>query len=430
EPSNIEEAEQLQAEETIPVQNLEQAETVKAVAVQNSGSDTRKKSMANHSISVNVQKLDQLLNLVGELVIAEAMVTQNPELDGLELDSFTKESRQLRKIITEIQDSVMSMRMVPLSPTFFKMQRIVRDMCRQLKKDVQLEVVGEDTEVDKNIIEHISDPLMHIIRNSIDHGIELPDVRAEKGKDERGTVVLEAKNSGGDVLIIIKDDGAGFNRSKILSKAARLGLLSKPEEEYTDKEIYQFVFYPGFSTNEQVTSYSGRGVGMDVVNTNLEHVGGTVVADSVEGEGSSITLKIPLTLAIIDGMIIRIGDAKYTIPIMDITRSLKVKKSDIVIDPSQNEMIKIRGEVFNLIRLKDYFGLDYGLDKIEEGIVLMLENADQTICVFADELIGEQQIVVKNIPKYIKKVNGLSGCTLLGNGDISLIINVPTFFDR
>ena len=384
----------------------------------------------SHSISVSVGKLDQLLNLVGELVISEAMVTQNPELEGLDLDSFTKESRQLRKIITEVQDTVMSMRMVPLSPTFFKMHRIVRDMCKQLNKEVQLEVVGDDTEVDKNIIEHIADPLMHIIRNSVDHGIEKPEQRAQAGKDEKGTVILEAKNSGGDVLIIVKDDGAGFNRDKILEKAKRQGLLFKPEEEYSDKEIYQFIFYPGFSTNEQVTTFSGRGVGMDVVSTNIEHVGGTVIAESVEGEGSSITLKIPLTLAIIEGMIIRIGDAKYTIPIMDIKRSLKITKKDIVLDPNNNEMVMVRGEAYNLVRLNRYFGLDFGADEVEDGIVLMLENSEQTVCVFADELIGEQQIVVKNMPKYIKKVPGLSGCTLLGNGDISLIINVPAFFDR
>ena len=395
----------------------------------NDGKAVAKKTIS-HSISVNVHKLDQLLNLVGELVISEAMVTQNPELEGLELDSFTKESRQLRKIITEVQDTVMSMRMVPLSPTFFKMHRIVRDMCKQLKKDVQLEVVGDDTEVDKNIIEHIADPLMHIIRNSVDHGIEVPDERLAKGKMEKGTVVLEAKNSGGDVLIIVRDDGAGFKRDKILAKAKKQGLLSKPETDYTDKEVHQFIFHPGFSTNENVTSYSGRGVGMDVVSTNIEHVGATVIADSVEGEWSSITLKIPLTLAIIDGMIIKIGDAKYTIPIMDIKRSLKVSKNDIVLDPNNNEMIMVRGECYNLVRLNEYFGLDIGVNDIEEGIVLMLENSEQTVCVFADELIGEQQVVVKNIPKYIKKVTGLSGCTLLGNGDISLIVNVAAFFDR
>ena len=422
-PAVIEEQQKEQQQE-----NIAPAAAGSGSADQNKEKSTVKKP-STHSINVNVTKLDQLLNLVGELVISEAMVTQNPELEGLELESFTKESRQLRKIITEIQYTVMSMRMVPLSPTFFKMHRIVRDMCRQLKKDVQLEVIGDDTEVDKNIIEHIADPLMHIIRNSVDHGIEQPDVRLRNGKQEQGTVTLEAKNSGGDVLIIIKDDGAGFNKEKILEKARRNGMLVKPEEEYTDKEIYQFIFYPGFSTNENVTTFSGRGVGMDVVNTNLDHVGGSVIADSIEGEGSSITLKIPLTLAIIDGMLIKIGEDKYTIPIMDIRRSLKVAKSDIVFDPNNNEMIKIRGEVYNLVRLNRFFGLDIGYEDIEDGIVLMLENGEKTVCVFADELVGEQQIVVKNIPKYIKKVHGLSGCTLLGNGDISLIVNVPAFFD-
>ncbi|MCL2463245.1 MAG: chemotaxis protein CheA, partial [Defluviitaleaceae bacterium] len=301
-----------------------------------------KKGTAHHVISVNVSKLDQLLNLMGELVISEAMVTQNSELQGLELDSFNKETRQLRKIISDLQETVMTMRMVSLSTTFFKMHRIVHDMCRQLGKDVQLEVVGEDTEVDKNIIEHISDPIMHIIRNSVDHGIEMPEEREKLGKDPKGAVILEAKNTGGDVLIIIRDDGAGLNREKILKKAKNNGLLKKPESEYTDREIQQFIFLPGFSTNETVTSYSGRGVGMDVVSTNLEIVGGSVSVDSTPGEGSVFTLKIPLTLAIIEGMTIKMGGAKFTIPIVSIRTSFKVSKdTEIFADPDGNEMVSV-----------------------------------------------------------------------------------------
>ena len=389
-----------------------------------------KKTAGQHMISVNVSKLDILLNLMGELVIAEAMVTQNPELEGLELESFYKETRQLRKIINDVQDTVMSMRMVPLSTTFVKMHRIVRDMCRQLQKDVQLEIIGEETEVDKNIIEHISDPLMHIIRNSVDHGIEMPDVRHTQNKPKKGIVVLEAKNSGGDVLIIVRDDGKGLNKDRIMTKAKDHGLLKKPENEYTDKEIHQFIFLPGFSTNEKVTSFSGRGVGMDVVSTNLELVGGTVSVDTVPGEGSTFVMKIPLTLAIIDGMTIKINNAKYTIPIISIKQSFKVKKENIFIDPSGNEMITLRGNVYNVIRLYNFFNLETQVTDIEEGIMIMLENGEQTICVFADELIGEQQVVVKTMPKYINKVNGISGCTLLGNGDISLIIDVAGFFDK
>ncbi len=389
-----------------------------------------KKAPTQHVISVNVSKLDQLLNLMGELVIAEAMVTQNPELEGLELESFHKETRQLQKIIKDVQDNVMSMRMVPLSTTFFKMHRIVRDMCKALNKDVVLEVKGEETEVDKNIAEHISDPLMHIIRNSVDHGIESPEERKKSGKSEKGTVLLEAKSTGGDVLIMITDDGAGLDKDKIMRKAKNNGLLRKPENEYTEKEIHQFIFLPGFSTNEVVTSYSGRGVGMDVVTTNLEVVGGSVLVDSTPGEGSVFTLKIPLTLAIIEGMTVKMGGAKYTIPIISIKQSFKAKKESMFTDPDGNEMIMDRGEVYNVVRLYEFFNVQSDITNIEDGIMIMLENGDQRICLFADELIGEQQVVVKTIPKYIKKIRGISGCTLLGNGDISLIIDVAGLFDK
>ena len=390
----------------------------------------QKKPASQSTISVNVGKLDQLMNLVGELVISESMVTQNPDLAGLELENFTKEARQLHKIIKDVQDTVMSMRMVSLSPTFFKMHRIVRDMCKTLGKEVNLEVIGADTEVDKNIIEHISDPLMHIIRNSVDHGIETPENRIKKGKPEKGKITLEAKNQGGDVLIIVKDDGQGLNRDKIMDKAKRQGLITKPEEEYSEKEIYGFILLPGFSTNENVTQFSGRGVGMDVVSSNIEVVGGTVIVDSTPGEGSIFTLKIPLTLAIIEGMIIKVGNTKYTIPITAIEKSFKATSDYLVIDPSGNEMITVRDETFNFVRLNKEFDWDEGIENVEDGIVMMLENGEDKICVLVDELIGEQPVVVKSIPKYIKKPLGISGCTLLGNGEISLIIDVAGFFDR
>jgi two-component system chemotaxis sensor kinase CheA len=324
----------------------------------------------------------------------------------------------------------MSMRMVPLSGTFFKMNRIVRDMCRQLDKDVQLDIVGDDTEVDKNIIEHISDPIMHIIRNSIDHGVEKPAVRRKAGKPEKSHVLLEAKNAGGDVLIIIKDDGAGLDREKIMKKAKENGLLRKPESEYTDKEVHQFIFLPGFSTNDQVTSFSGRGVGMDVVIANLEVVGGTVLVESTPGEGSTFTLKIPLTLAIIEGMSVLLAGAKYTLPIVSIIKSFKAQKADLFTDPNGNEMITERGEIFNIVRLHEFFNVEGAITNIEDGILIMLESDAQTICLLVDDLIGQQQVVVKSMPKYFKKVKGLSGCTLLGNGDISLIVDVAGFFDK
>ena len=399
-----------------------------SVAVDESKSG--KSGPTQHVISVNVNKLDALLNLMGELVISEAMVTQNSELDGLQLDNFYKEARQLRKIINNLQETVMSMRMVPLSGTFFKMHRIVRDMCRALNKDVNLEIVGEDTEVDKNIIEHIADPIMHIIRNSIDHGIESPEDRAKVDKPTKGKVILQAKHSGSDVLIIIQDDGRGLNKDKIMDKARDNGLLRKSESEYTDKEIHQFIFMPGFSTNAEVTAFSGRGVGMDVVTNNLEIVGGTALVDSNPGVGSTFTLKIPLTLAIIEGMTILIAGAKYTIPIASIKRSFKPKMENVFTDPNGNEMITDRGEIYNIVRLYEFFDIDGAITDLEEGILIQLENGDQFICLLVDDLIGEQQAVVQSMPKYFNKVRGLSGCTLMGNGDISLIIDVAGFFDK
>ena len=399
-------------------------------AVQDSQSAMPKKSAAQAVISVNVSKLDQLLKFMGELVIAEAMVTQNPELEGLSLENFNKEARQLKKIINDVQETVMAMRMVSLSNTFFKMNRIVRDMCKALGKEATLEIVGEETEVDKNIIEHIGDPLMHIIRNSLDHGIESPERRRAAGKPEKGNILLEARNVGSEVWVIIEDDGNGLNKDRIMEKAKNNGLLKKPENEYTDKEIFQFIFMPGFSTNEQVTSYSGRGVGMDVVNKNLEFVGGSVVVDSIPSEGSTFILKIPLTLAIIKGMIVHVAGCKYTIPIVSIRDSFRASTDDIFMDPSGNEMITVRGDHYNVVRLNEFFGLQGDVKVIEDGIMMIIENGDDAICLFVDELIGEQAVVRKPIPKYIKQIRGISGCTLLGNGDISLIIDVAGFFDK
>lgn len=411
------------------VQQTVQAQA-KPAAPKTKSEVAKKQPPAQHMISVNIGKLDQLLNLMGELVIAEAMTTQNPDLENLELENFNKSARQLRKIINDVQDTVMSMRMVSLSTTFFKMHRIVRDMCKNLGKEVQLEVVGEETEVDKNIIEHLSDPLMHIIRNSVDHGIETPEERKSKGKPEKGTVLLEAKNSGGEVLIIVKDDGQGLDTQKIFNKAKRAGLLKKPENEYTDREIHQFIFHAGLSTNDQVTNYSGRGVGMDVVVNNIETVGGTISVESEQGEGTTNILKIPLTLAIIEGMLIKMGGAKYTIPISSIQETFKAKKENLFTDPDGNEMLTLRGQVYNIVRLYDFFNAKTDVTDIEDGVLIMLENEGQTICLFVDELIGEQQVVVKTMPSYIKKIKGISGCTLLGNGDISLIIDVVGFFDK
>lgn len=392
----------------------------------NKGKDTSP-STSQSIISVNVTKLDGLMDLVGEMVIAEAMVTQNPEITCLEIESFQKAAGQLHKIASELQDMVMSIRMVPLSSTFLKMHRIVRDMCKKLDKDVELVVKGEETEVDKNIIEHISDPLMHLIRNSIDHGIENNNEREKLGKEKRGKVTLEAKNSGSDVLVIIRDDGRGLNKVKILKKAKENGLLRKNESDMTEREIFNLILLPGFSTKDAVTEFSGRGVGMDVVTKNLESVGGTVNVDSMEGKGTTITLKIPLTLAIIDGMNIKVGDSRYTIPIIAIKESFRPAPDECFKDPDGNEMIMVRGECYPILRLHKFYNIKTDITKFEQGILIMVEHDGKMLCIFADQLLGKQQVVVKTLPNYVKslkKIEGLAGCTLLGDGSISLILDI------
>ncbi len=417
-------ADPAQAEETVRTAAVNDLKDVER--------DARTVPAHHNLISVNVGKLDKLMDLVGELVISESMVTQNPGLSGLALENFRKAARQHRKIINELQDVAMSIRMVPLSSTFQKMNRIVRDMSKKLNKNVKLIITGEETEVDKNIIEHISDPLMHIIRNSVDHGIESPEERRAKGKAETGTITLEAKNAGGDVLIIVKDDGRGLDKARILDKARENGLIGRHEGELLDREIYSYIFLPGFSTKENTTEFSGRGVGMDVVTRNISAVGGNVSVASLPGEGTTFTVKIPLTLAIMDGMTIRVGKTKYTIPIASIRESFKALEKDVIIDPENNEMIMIRGQCYPILRLHEIYKVATGIVNISDGIVIMAENEGKGYCIFADELIGQQQVVVKTLPDYIKnlkKVRGVAGCTLLGDGSISLILDTASLLN-
>ncbi len=379
-------------------------------------------------ISVNQQKLDQLMDLMGEIVTAEAMVASNPELKGLPLDSFYKATRQLRKLTDELQDVVMSIRMVPLNGLYQKMNRIVRDMSKKLDKDVELITIGGDTEIDKTIIDSITDPFMHMIRNSMDHGIEPTNVRIANGKPAQGKLTLSAQNVGGEIVINIIDDGGGLNAEKLLKKARDNGLLVKPESEYSTNEIYQLIMLPGFSTNEKVTEFSGRGVGMDVVRQNIEKCNGSISVTSDPGQGSTFTIKIPLTLAIVDGMELSVGNAIFTIPITSIKQSFKVTDpSQLLHDVEGNEMIMLRGECHPIIRLHQKFNFPTDKINIEDGILLLVESENKMACIFADELIGEQQVVVKSFPTFFNgydiKGHGLAGCTILGDGSISLILD-------
>ncbi len=404
------------------------APAAKPAAAPAAGQQHAKESL----ISVNLSKLDQLMAVVSEIVITESMVTSSPDLKGLRLDNFTKSARDLRKLTDDLQDVSMSLRMVPVSGTFQKMNRIVRDMSKKLGKKAKLTLIGEDTEVDKTIVDSISDPIMHIVRNSMDHGLEEHEAdRIAAGKDPVGEVILSARHTGSEVIIEIKDDGQGVDTQAVLNKAIRQGLAA-PEHDYSQKEILNFLMMPGFSTNTEVTEYSGRGVGMDVVKKNVADVGGTVSITSEWGKGMTTTLKIPLTMAIMDGMEVSVGDSMFTIPINSIHSSLKVTAQDVIHDPAQGEMVKIRDNFYPIIRAKELFCMEQGCDNIEDGILMWVESGDHSYCLFVDELIGEHQIVVKPLPNYVNgfgvKNFGITGCSILGDGSISIILDVVNVY--
>jgi two-component system chemotaxis sensor kinase CheA len=379
-------------------------------------------STKQNFISVDVNKVDKLMDLVGELVVAESMVINNPDLHNLKLNNFSKASRQLRLVINEMQDVIMSVRMVPLTVTFQKMSRVVRDMKKKVGKDVTLDLIGEETEVDKNVIEKIGDPLMHIIRNAMDHGIEDKATRLASNKPEKGHITLAAKHVGGNVVITIKDDGKGLDKEKIYDKAFTKGLITKTYEECSDQEIYGMIMNAGFSTKQEVTEFSGRGVGMDVVAKNIEALGGSIQIQSETGKGTEISILIPLTLAIVDGMMMRVGETIFTLPIMSIKESFIVESKDIITNADGKEMAMIREICYPVVRLNDLYNIE-NIRLKNEGIYVMVENDDHKVLLFADELIGEQQVVVKSLSKYIRKVKGLSGFALLGDGRISMILD-------
>ena len=358
-------------------------------------------------ISVNLMKLDSLMDIVGEIVITESMVTSSPELNLLprdNRDNFMKSARQLRKLTNDLQDIAMSLRMVPISGVFQKMNRIVRDMKQSLGKDVRLTIVGEDTEVDKTIVDNIQDPIMHIVRNSMDHGIEeTAQERIAAGKDPQGEIVLSASHTSSEVVISVKDDGYGMDPQKILEKARSKNMLTKPDSEYSQKEILGLIMLPGFSTNTEVTEYSGRGVGMDVVKKNVESLGGIVSVSSTYGEGTTISMKIPLTLAIVDGMKVTVGDSIFTIPIANIRQSFKVKADQVIKDEYGNEMVERVDHFYPIVRLHSFYHLPTEVTQMEDGILLWVEANDRSYCLFVDDLIGEQQVVVKPLPAFLSE---------------------------
>jgi two-component system chemotaxis sensor kinase CheA len=382
------------------------------------------KAGASTSIRVDLDKVDRLVNMVGELVITEAMIkAQVRELSPEQFVDLMRGVDELSQHTRELQEAVMSVRMQPVKSIFSRMPRIVRDLSSQLNKDIVLEVHGENTEVDKTVIEQLSDPLMHMIRNSCDHGIEGPDERVGNGKPAQGTIVLSAYHRGGRIVIEIRDDGAGINRGRVLAKAREKGLVSA-DLTPTDEEIDHMIFMAGFSTAEVVTNVSGRGVGMDVVRRNIEGMGGTVHVGNHPGQGSVFTVSLPLTLAILDGMIVRVGEEKYIIPITSIIETMRPKQDEVRHVEGASDVINVRGEFIPIIYLYEVFAVADAESNPAKALVVLVESGRDKLGVVVDELIGQQQVVIKSLETNSDPVRGISGATILGDGHVSLILEI------
>ena len=378
---------------------------------------------AETSIRVSVEKVDQMINLVGELVITQSMLAEiASHLDAVLHENLINGLALLERNTRELQESVMSVRMMPINFVFSRFPRLVRDLAGKLDKKVQLKMVGEGTELDKGLIEKISDPLTHLVRNSLDHGIEMPDERIAKGKDPQGTITLRAAHQGGNIVIQVVDDGAGLNRERILAKAHEKGI--PVGDNMSDADVWQMIFAPGFSTAAMITDVSGRGVGMDVVKRNIESLGGRVEIASKAGEGSTITIRLPLTLAILDGLSIAVGDQIYIVPLSFIIESLQPNAADIKEISGQGQVIHVRGEYLPVIALHKVFGITPKVTNPAEGILVLLEAEGKKVAMFVDDLVGQHQVVIKSLETNYRKVAGVSGATIMGDGRVAMIMDV------
>jgi two-component system chemotaxis sensor kinase CheA len=376
------------------------------------------------SIRVSVEKVDQLINLVGELVITQAMLAQTAsQVDPVIYEKLLNGMAQLERNTRDLQESVMSIRMMPIGFVFSRFPRVVRDLAGKLNKQVELKTVGEATELDKGLIEKISDPLTHLVRNSLDHGIELPETRIAADKDPKGTITLRASHQGGNIIIEVLDDGGGLSREKILAKAAERQI--NISENPSNHEVWQLIFAPGFSTAAVVTDVSGRGVGMDVVKRNIEGMGGRVEIDSNEGYGTKITIRLPLTLAILDGMSVAVGDEIFIFPLAIIIESLQPPKEDIKTVSGEGRVVHVRGEYLPLIALHEVFHIQPKMTEPEQGILVIIESDGKKAALFVDELVGQHQVVIKSLESNYRRVDGVSGATIMGDGKVALILDVP-----
>ncbi len=375
------------------------------------------------SVRVDTRKLDNLVDMVGELVIAQSMVLQNPDVLDIKDQKFQKDSVQLNRITAELQRISMSMRMVPIKATFQKMIRLVRDLSKKEGKDVNLEMKGEDTEIDRNMVEEIYEPLVHMIRNSVDHGIELPRDRTSAGKEPTGTILISAEQKGGNIVIDIKDDGKGLDVDKIRAKAIERGIISATDQ-LDDKSIFELIFHAGFSTRDKVTEVSGRGVGMDVVKKCVERLRGKMEVTSVLGKGSHFQLKLPLTMAIIDGMVIQVGTERFIVPTIALKESLRPKRDSYFTLQGKGEMVKVRDLLMPLVRLHTFFGEEPKYHNPWEGLLLVVNEGKKGYCLLADEIVGRQEVVIKSLGGMFRQLRGISGGAILGDGKVALIVDV------
>jgi len=402
-------------------------EVSKSTAVVKQTEPKKEISRAASSIRVGIEKVDSLINLVGELVITQSMLSQvGTDFDVKQLQVLRLGLTQLEQNTRELQESVMQIRMMPISFAFNRFPRMVRDTARQLDKKIELVISGENTELDKTVMERIGDPLVHLVRNSLDHGIESPAERLKKGKPENGTVKLDAFHQGGNILIEISDDGQGINAAKVFAKAVEKGLVPS-HEQLSEQEIYKLLFEPGFSTAEVVTDVSGRGVGMDVVKRNINILGGSSDVFSEPDKGSTFSIRLPLTLAILDGQLIRVGEQIFVVPLMSVTESLQIREEQISCVGGEMDLYQLRDDYVPIIDIADEFGFNRDMAEIEESLLVVVEGENQKVGLLVDELLAQQQVVIKSLEVNYKPIQGISGATILGDGRVALILDVVGF---
>ncbi len=406
-----------------PVQSATVTEITPAVKRENKRAAAPAKASESSSIRVAVEKVDQLINLVGELVITQSMLAQRSgALDPVAHGDLLNSMGQLERTARDLQESVMSIRMMPMEYVFSRFPRLVRDLASKLGKEVELTLLGSSTELDKSLIERIIDPLTHLVRNSLDHGIESPEKRLGAGKSAVGNLTLSAEHQGGNICIEVIDDGAGLNRERILAKAMSSGL--PVSESMSDEDVGMLIFAPGFSTAEQVTDVSGRGVGMDVVKRNIQEMGGHVEIASKQGKGTTIRILLPLTLAILDGMSVRVADEVFILPLNAVMESLQPRAEELKPLAGGERVLEVRGEYLPLVELWNVFDVQHAKTDATQGIVVILQSAGRRYALLVDQLIGQHQVVVKNLESNYRKVPGISAATILGDGSVALIVDV------